>query len=429
MSRRTSAWIASLAWGGVAALSCAAPRASRPAGVAPASRPAPPVRVTGIACAGAHSCALASDGSLACWGADDHGQLGAVPRPSLPDGRRGSVWPVPAWIADRAQAVAAGLTQTCVVDDKGGARCVGERTHLAKPAGGPEAPQTLDLPNPVEALALGAHQGCALHEGGVIGCWGRAAIDGPLRNANGGGRTPSGIDWAYLSEGRPCSDVAVGDDLCALSEDGAVLCARGGIARDAAREPREGEGEEEPRPGLEEVPLPGPAGAIRLKAPSGGCALLESKQVACWAFAPSGDVDVKVVALDAPAKAFDAGASFSCAVLESGQLRCFGEERRFHAMARAVAPGVFAVDVGGAVHDIAIGERHACVLLDSGAVRCFGDNEQGQLGYGHTRAIGDDEPLTTAGDVGVFGVHPRTEWVAPPMAPSASVDAPAAPRP
>ena len=42
------------------------------------------------------------------------------------------------------------------------------------------------------------------------------------------------------------------------------------------------------------------------------------------------------------------------------------------------------VDVGGAVVQIAAGGSHTCALLDSGAVRCFGSNENGQLGDGAT---------------------------------------------
>ncbi len=47
---------------------------------------------------------------------------------------------------------------------------------------------------------------------------------------------------------------------------------------------------------------------------------------------------------------------------------------------------------------------HSCVVLTGGVVRCWGNNEYGQLGYGHTNNIGDDENPASAGDVNVGGI-------------------------
>ena len=33
---------------------------------------------------------------------------------------------------------------------------------------------------------------------------------------------------------------------------------------------------------------------------------------------------------------------------------------------------------------IALGSKHSCALLNSGIIKCWGDNEFGQLGYGNT---------------------------------------------
>lgn len=56
-------------------------------------------------------------------------------------------------------------------------------------------------------------------------------------------------------------------------------------------------------------------------------------------------------------------------------------------------------DCAARVSDLALGGPHTCAVLETGAVRCWGNNEFGQLGYGHTRDIGDDELPSAAGPV------------------------------
>ncbi len=60
------------------------------------------------------------------------------------------------------------------------------------------------------------------------------------------------------------------------------------------------------------------------------------------------------------------------------------------------------VNVGGSVTQIAAGGRHSCAVLMGGAVRCWGSNEHGELGYGHTKNIGDNE--SPASDVNAMSM-------------------------
>jgi hypothetical protein len=62
------------------------------------------------------------------------------------------------------------------------------------------------------------------------------------------------------------------------------------------------------------------------------------------------------------------------------------------------------VNVGSVVSALSSGSTagHTCALLSSGALRCWGDGSSGQLGYGNTENVGDDETPASAGDVPVF---------------------------
>jgi alpha-tubulin suppressor-like RCC1 family protein len=53
--------------------------------------------------------------------------------------------------------------------------------------------------------------------------------------------------------------------------------------------------------------------------------------------------------------------------------------------------------------DISAGDAHVCALLETQDVICWGRNSNGQLGYGHTDNIGNDETPLSAGTVQLGG--------------------------
>jgi cysteine-rich repeat protein len=103
----------------------------------------------------------------------------------------------------------------------------------------------------------------------------------------------------------------------------------------------------------------------------------------------------------------DAGYMQVCAVMRSGELRCWGGYEEFGQTGGAAAAlgmsDTTPMDVGGPAEVAAIGNFHSCALLADGGVRCWGKNDRGQLGYGHTANLGDDEPPSAAGDVPLGG--------------------------
>jgi alpha-tubulin suppressor-like RCC1 family protein len=91
------------------------------------------------------------------------------------------------------------------------------------------------------------------------------------------------------------------------------------------------------------------------------------------------------------------GGAFACALLDSAQAKCWGDNRAMQLGAPITAPaygdgpnetGDFLPEVapggGRSLRAIATGRAHACAILDTGDVRCWGDNGDGQLGAGDT---------------------------------------------
>ncbi|WP_373049237.1 DUF4215 domain-containing protein [Vulgatibacter sp.] len=94
------------------------------------------------------------------------------------------------------------------------------------------------------------------------------------------------------------------------------------------------------------------------------------------------------------------GSGSNCVLFDAGNVRCwgsnaFGELGYGHSerIGDDEPAGAFGdVDIGGRAVQIAMGSRHTCVLLESGSVRCWGQNWRGQLGPDVTDDVLGDEP-------------------------------------
>ncbi len=160
------------------------------------------------------------------------------------------------------------------------------------------------------------------------------------------------------------------------------------------------------------------------------CALLDNGKVRCWGAGVHGQLgygntrkigdnetpaSVRPVKLGARRKAIAISASgaHSCAVLNNGKVRCWGSGRHGqlgYGNTRDIGdnehPGsVGPVKLGAGRKAVAIqaGGRHTFALLDNGRVRCWGLASEGQLGYANTRNIGDNEKPASAGPVDLGG--------------------------
>ncbi|WP_372735867.1 RCC1 domain-containing protein [Nocardioides sp.] len=116
------------------------------------------------------------------------------------------------------------------------------------------------------------------------------------------------------------------------------------------------------------------------------------------------------------AASVSAGYNHSCVVTEQRTVRCWGDgtygrlgygntDRIGDGSTVGAEDAAAAGDVplGGLAVAVEAGQEHTCALLTTGAVRCWGRNNYGQLGYGNTTDIGDDETPASAGDVPLGG--------------------------
>ncbi len=127
------------------------------------------------------------------------------------------------------------------------------------------------------------------------------------------------------------------------------------------------------------------------------CALTAAGGVKCWGDNSSGQlgnnsiltqsVPVDVVGLASGVAAIEAGASHTCAVTNSGGLKCWGSNSFGQLGDNTGQNQLTPVDVSGlgsGVIAVAAGARHTCALTGAGGVKCWGDNATGQLGDGTT---------------------------------------------
>ena len=156
------------------------------------------------------------------------------------------------------------------------------------------------------------------------------------------------------------------------------------------------------------------------------CVLYEDGNVRCWGendygilgYGHQNPVDgppaeLPDIELGGPARHITAGENHTCALLESGDVRCWGYnsvsqlglgKTEMAVGDNEVPTDEDPVDVGGVVEQLVAGNAHTCVVLEGGYLRCWGQNAPyGKLGYGNESEVGDTETPSEAGYVNVGG--------------------------
>ena len=187
--------------------------------------------------------------------------------------------------------------------------------------------------------------------------------------------------------------------------------------------------------GAGDIPLGGQAVAVAAGT-SHTCAVLTTGAVRCWGAGASGRLGYNGVSnvgdpggltiseagdvplgLGAKAVAITAGHEFTCALLTTGAVRCWGEgffgQLGHDSVARIGDDPTRSIEaagdvpLGGKAMAISAGDLHVCAVMTTGGVRCWGYDVNGELGHNGTRSIGDGDPagqsIEQAGDLPLSG--------------------------
>ncbi len=369
------------------------------------------------------SCAVKATGEVVCWGFGNYGQMGnggqtlANVDPvtaSVGSQLRGSVsiatgqwnevlvvrpdganhatsWfpgttpqPTgPMWTTPRM--VGSNYTQSCALLADGTMQCWGENDYGAVGDGTFEYREDpVDVAGWLDFKAVhfdtGTFHTCAVLTDGTVRCWGAG---GGYQLGNGGTSTFPTPQSVLGLEDASIQVSTGGSTSCALLVDGRVSCWGYGspyTSTGSAGNPHKPTAGLTDPLGVTAVALSGGSAA----AADSHCALLASGQVKCWGMVPgdgsSFSVSPQTVLLGTRrAVAVDTCGTHSCAVMADGKVRCWGYNFDGQlGIGSATSPIWVPVEVAGLSNAIAVstacytGDSYTCAVRADGRVYCWG---------------------------------------------------------
>ncbi|TAL02756.1 MAG: hypothetical protein EPO08_06135 [Rhodospirillaceae bacterium] len=299
--------------------------------------------------------------------------------------------------------ISAGQAMSCAVVRSGDVYCWG---------GGSNSPTKVPAITEAMQVSVGGNHACAVTQHKAIYCWG-SNDSGEIGNGSIGGRvdipTPISKYSGFVA-------VTSGDKhSCGLLENHRIVCWGADWGTGSAGWQVDGgfyQGKARPEPRI----IPGLFHVAKVAAGHElTCALLENGQVICWGSELYGGIGHHGYADFGPSLvwsvegAVDVAVGFHsvCAVLKTGMIRCWGDNTGGK-LGIGTSRDSNGLDVDaeaiGPVHKIsnavsvAVGWMMACALTREGTVYCWGDNALGEIGSAGRQVF---EPKLVPGLVGV----------------------------
>lgn len=283
-------------------------------------------------------------------------------------------------------------------------------------------PQQGAGPSQAAAFAtIGGGHTCAVMTDGTMRCWGR----GEFGQLGYGDRLSIGDDefagagGLVSVPGKVVSADAGEDHTCAVSDRGQVRCWGRNLRGQLGRGGRDNMGDDETVSEMSSVGLGERATAVAAGF-AHSCAVTEQGNLFCWGANEAGQLgygdtadygllpgerpeDRGPVPLGAKAIGVAAGAKHTCALLEGGDVLCWGrgeagqtgrgDRQSWGETPQRLPSAGQRVALGGPAVAITAGDLHSCALMADGSARCWGYGWDGRLGTGSTRNVGDDETV------------------------------------
>ncbi|MEO8329173.1 MAG: hypothetical protein ABI586_04120, partial [Candidatus Nanopelagicales bacterium] len=337
-----------------------------------------------------HTCAVAANGRVYCWGSNEDGQVGAVTQP---------VQPVPVAVDTSGAlhginliAIDSGRAHTCAVAANGSVYCwgdntfgqIGDGTTTNRPLPRKVANTGADIT--AKAISVGDDGSCALTRSGNLFCWGSGNTT-PV-----GVRALRGTDIQHFTTGygHTCAITGAKRTFCWGKNNYGEL-GNGTTMYASSPSPIDMSGE-----------LSGKHLVDISATQFGTCGLTAGGGIFCWGTAeifqrngadttsPSRVLGVQTALNNKNiAEITEVGDIHTCALTDTGEAYCWGSNTQGQlglgksiSVSRPAAVLTSGALDGITLAHIAAGASHTCATSDVGVAYCWGEGEFGQLGTG-----------------------------------------------
>lgn len=284
-------------------------------------------------------------------------------------------------------------------------------------------------------IKVGQYFACALYNEGSVKCWGTGA-NGQLglgtTSTIGDATTEVGgaNEFVNLGTGRTASSISAGlYHACALLDNSTIKCWGQGLYGQLGQGNTNtiGDNANEMGDNLASISLGSGRTATAVFAYGyTTCAKLDNGALKCWGRNTNGMLglgdtanrgdganemgdNLPVVSLGTgrTASKVDGGLDFSCAMLDNGTVKCWGNNTRGQLgkdnsthlgdNANEMGDNLIAINIGSGrtATDLAAGHQFACIKRDNNTQICWGRNGDGQCGVG--RSVGQEQDIGDSG--------------------------------